>query len=65
MFESAVLSEAQQQVVADIREVFEAVGLGLQEQIQPGRELSIALTNLEQSAMWAIKAVSREEQGGK
>lgn len=40
-----------------LRELYTELSNELNTMTSPSRELSVALTNLEQSAMWAIKAV--------
>jgi len=50
-------SEASLARITELRELFTHVDRKLKELCGPGRELSIAITNNEQTAMWAVKAV--------
>jgi hypothetical protein len=43
--------------VSSLREMYSVLVQDLKEMCPPSRELSTAITNLETSAMWAIKAV--------
>lgn len=43
-------------VIADLRERFYDLWQHIQENVPPSRERSIAITNLETTAMWTIKA---------
>lgn len=43
--------------IAKLREAFSTLDDIIMELVPPSREKSIALTNLETTAMWAIKAV--------
>lgn len=45
----------------EIRETFFSVALGLQQNCPPSRELSLALTKLEEACMWANAAIARNE----
>lgn len=45
------------QKITELRELYTSLSNKLNLLAPPSRELSVALTNLEQSAMWAIKAV--------
>jgi hypothetical protein len=45
----------------ELRETFCAVALGLQQNCPEGRELSLALTHLEQALMYANAAIARRE----
>jgi len=52
-------AEATMPVHADLRKSFENFANYLNEQLAPSREASLALTHLEDAAMWAHKAVAR------
>ena len=43
--------------ITELRELFSLVDRKIKEICPPGRQQSIAITNNEQTAMWAIKAV--------
>uniref|UniRef100_A0A6M3KCJ1 Acb2/Tad1 hairpin domain-containing protein n=1 Tax=viral metagenome TaxID=1070528 RepID=A0A6M3KCJ1_9ZZZZ len=45
----------------EIRETYLAVALGLCQNCPESRELSLALTKLEESVMWANAAIARNE----
>ncbi len=47
---------------ADLRERCRRLAVHLMEQCPRSRELSLALTNLEQVAMWANSAIARHER---
>jgi hypothetical protein len=46
---------------AGIREVALMFALGICQSVPPGREQSLALTNLEQAVMWANAGIARGE----
>ncbi len=50
-------NEAQRNAMQAIRKGFETLEELMLLYIVPSRETSLAITNLEQAAMWAIKAV--------
>lgn len=43
--------------IKKLREAYSAIDAAVREFGTSGRELAVAITNLEQSAMWAIKSV--------
>lgn len=43
--------------ITELRELFSSVDKSLKQLCPPSRELSIAITKLEEMSMWAIKAV--------
>lgn len=59
-FEHVALSEPQMLAIDVIRDAFEQVEITLNAYCHNNRETSLAMTNLEQAAMWAIKSISRQ-----
>lgn len=43
--------------IEDVRDAFEMVGKILKENCPPSRHLSLALTELEASEMWAVRSI--------
>ena len=50
-------SDEQKQLQAELRGHIETVAAILAEEVEPSRELSLALTYLEEALMWAGKAI--------
>lgn len=57
-FDSLPLSEEQRKKVAAVREGYKTLLALLNETCPQGRELSLAITELEYSSMRAVKAIS-------
>lgn len=57
-FDSLPMSEEQCKKVADVREAYKALLAVLSDKCPQGRELSLAVTELEYSSMRAVKAIS-------
>lgn len=51
-------SEQETHDIAELCEHFSEMGCDIERLCPPSRERSLALTNLEQSAMWATKAIA-------
>ena len=49
--------------ITTLRELFSSVSGSIKELAPESRERSVALTNLEQTAMWAIKAIVCNDPG--
>lgn len=60
-YHPAVEAEGQAERYDDIREEARQYALFLLENCPPSRELSLALTNLEQAVFWANAAIARHE----
>jgi hypothetical protein len=56
-------SEEQQQTMSDVRAIYAHALEQLEAKIPNGRYLSLAVTELEASAMWANKAITRHSDG--
>jgi hypothetical protein len=52
------LTQPQKNAVEAVRLAYKQLHETLNTYVAPGRELSVAVTNLEQSAMWAIKGIT-------
>jgi len=50
-------SDASLELITKIREAFSELHFFIEDNVKPSRERSIAITELETSAMWAIKSV--------
>lgn len=59
-FKHHVPGDTAKGMMADIRNLFTSIE-GVLNQIPPSREKSLAMTNLEQAAMWANKAVVKAD----
>ena len=60
-FDSVSMTEEQLKAVSVLRDFYKEVEIKIQ--LGPkNREQSLALTALEDSAMWAVKAISRGQQ---
>ena len=60
-FDSVSMTEEQLKAVSVLRDYYKEVEIKIQ--LGPkNREQSLALTALEDSAMWAVKAISRGQQ---
>lgn len=63
-FHSMPVSILGLEVMEKVREAYAALGMLLDTQVEVSkagnRELSLAITNLEQSSMWAVKAIVRK-----
>jgi hypothetical protein len=57
-FDHAPVDAAQAERLERLREAYKALAAELNDNAPIGRALSLAITNLEQSAMWASKAVT-------
>jgi len=54
-------TDKQKETMQIFRDKYEALYKELQQQLPQGRGLSLALTNLEQSAMWLNKAITNND----
>ena len=61
-FEYHTLNNEQKTVVALIREQMKVTARFIDDAITDGREKSLALTKLEECAMWINKAISRSDE---
>jgi len=62
-FSSMACNEKKTINIDHIRSVFTIIAHEINETCPDSREKSVALTNLETSAMWAIKSISHNEEG--
>ena len=49
--------------LAHLAKMFQEIEIFIEHHAEPGRRRSIAITNLEQAAMWAAKAIAKPEPG--
>lgn len=60
-FQQRTITPGQAARISRVRKAFEELELAIEgSSMGPSRELSLCLTNLEQAAMWAIRAISTE-----
>lgn len=53
----------QQQTMSDVRQIYSDALKAIEAKLPVGRYLSLAITELEASAMWANKAITRDGDG--
>jgi len=58
---NAIYKEDTKDKIDNTREAFAKVTTYVLENLQDGREKSLALTKLEEACMWAIKGITRED----
>ncbi|MBO5138662.1 MAG: hypothetical protein J6B89_03370 [Bacilli bacterium] len=58
---NAIYRESQQEKILNTRNAFTNVTEFVLENLEDGREKSLVLTKLEEACMWAIKAITRED----
>ena len=54
--------EEQKKKISNTREIFAKTADYILENLKSSREKSLALTKLEESCMWAIKSITREQK---
>ena len=60
-YRSVEINDEQIYKINEVRDNFEKINYLLTELLPESREKSLALTNLEQSSMWAIKSITHGE----
>ena len=60
-YRSVEINDKQIYKINEVRDNFEKINYLLTELLPESREKSLALTNLEQSSMWAIKSITHGE----
>lgn len=54
-------TEEQKEIMQQFRDKYEKLSLEIQDALPGSRGVSLALTNLEQSAMWLNKAITKND----
>lgn len=62
-FDYVVINQVQIDLMQDFREQYKTLYSNI-DSLHKSRELSLAITNLEQSAFWLNKAISLQNHGG-